>query len=67
MSLLREISEHFNCEEAADLSILYEVTGYKGYSQSHSFWEGYTDYEEFGDSSLIKQSRNENKQEFKGK
>ena len=28
MSLLKEIAEQFSCEEAADLGILFEVTGY---------------------------------------
>ena len=56
-----EIAEQFSCEEAADLGILYEVTGYQADTQSHSFWDNYTDYEEFGDIKLTKKSRNENK------
>ena len=65
MSLLKEIAEQFSCEEAADLGILFEVTGFQGDTQSFDFWDNYNDFEEFGDTKLIKRGRNENKHELK--
>ena len=53
--LLQEISERFSAEDdAADLSILYEVTGYKAESQNFEFWSAYTDFEELGETKLFR-------------
>jgi len=39
MKLLKEISEQFSPEDsAADLSILYEVTGFQAESDNFLFW-----------------------------
>ena len=53
-SLLSEIVSHFSPEDsAADLSILYEVTGYQGESQNFEFWTNYQDFDELGGSKLV--------------
>ena len=60
MKLLTEISEQFDIDEnAADLSILYEVTGYQAESQNFSYWENYADFEELGETKLTRDDKNE--------
>ena len=61
VDLLREIAEKFSVEDsAADLSILYEVTGYQAESQNFEFWENYQDFEEqLGDTNLVRNDKNE--------
>ena len=52
LMLLQEISQRFSAEDdVADLSILFEVTGYKSESQNFYFWSEYTDFEELGEKS----------------
>ena len=47
MELLREISEQFCPEDnAADLGILFECTGFKASTESAFFWESYKDFAE---------------------
>ena len=59
-SLLSEIVSHFSPEDsAADLSILYEVTGYQGESQNFEFWTNYQDFDELGGSKLVNQDKDE--------
>lgn len=49
VKLLKEISKEFSPEDsAADLSILYEVTGFQAESDNSAFWENYQDFEELG-------------------
>ena len=49
--MLIEISEQFCTEDnAADLSILYEVTGFMAESDNYAYWDNYTDFEELGDT-----------------
>ena len=60
LELLKEIAENFSPEDsAADLSILYEVTGYKNDSQSCDFWDNYRDFEELGEDKLLSKRNNE--------
>ena len=61
VNLLQEIAEKFSVEDsAADLSILYEVTGYQAESQNFEFWENYQDFEEqLGDTNLVRNDKNE--------
>lgn len=57
---MREIAEVFSTHDsAADLAILYEVTGYQAAGEENEFWEGYKDFEELGDTKLISDARNE--------
>ena len=47
MELLREISEQFCPEDnAADLGILFECTGFKASTESALFWDSYKDFAE---------------------
>ena len=58
--LLKEIAENFSPRDsAADLSILYEVTGYKADCQSDDFWDSYRDFEELGEDKLVYKNNNE--------
>ena len=44
---MKEIVENFSPEDsAADLSILYETTGFQAESENFQFWENYKDFEE---------------------
>lgn len=62
---MKEISDNFSpSESAADLSILYEVTGFKAESENFEFWENYRDFEELGEDKLVGKGRDE--QEHKG-
>ena len=63
MALLQEIAEQFSIEDSpADLSILYEVTGYQGESQNFDFWTNYEDFEEqLGGINLVRHGNNEEK------
>ena len=46
MKLLSEISERFSLnDDAADLSILYEVTNFQAESNDFHFWDNYDDFE----------------------
>ena len=63
MKLLREIAEQFSVEDsAADLSILYEVTGFQGESENFQFWDNYADFEELGDNNLVREDKDERRQ-----
>ena len=60
VKLLMEISEQFSPEDsAADLSILYETTGFQAESDNFQFWENYQDFEELGSVNLVRQDKNE--------
>ena len=61
VALLQEIAEQFSIEDsAADLSILYEVTGYQAESENFAFWTNYEDFEEqLGDINLVRHGNNE--------
>ena len=55
LALLKEISEQFCVEDsAADLSILYETTGFQAESDNFEYWENYQDFEELGDTNMIR-------------
>ena len=41
-------------DSAADMSILYEVTGYQAESDNFQFWDNYGDFEDLGDQNLIR-------------
>ena len=59
LMLLQEIAERFSTEDdAADLSILYEITGYQAESQNFEFWSAYTDFEELGEAKLVRKGLN---------
>ena len=59
-ALLKEISEHFSPEDsAADMSILYEVTGLQTESENFQFWENYKDFEELGEGKLVREDKDE--------
>ena len=65
VQLLKEISDSFSPgDNAADLGILYEITGFKADSENFEFWEQYRDFEELGDDKLVGKGRDE--QERKG-
>ena len=54
MELLREISEQFSPEDnAADLGILFECTGFKASSDSALFWESYKDFAELDEGDKL--------------
>ena len=58
--LLKTIVENFSPEDsAADLSILYETTGFQAESENFQFWENYKDFEELGQTKLVRQDKNE--------
>ena len=55
-----EISEQFSTEDnAADLSILYEVTGYMAESDNFQYWDNYADFEDLGDTKLTRDDKDE--------
>ena len=55
VALLTEIAQKFCPDDnAADLSILYEVTGYQCESQNFQFWENYQDFDELGGDKLVR-------------
>ena len=57
-----EIQEQFKPEDsAADLSILYEVTGFQAESDNYQYWDNYKDFEELGESNLIRDDKDEQK------
>ena len=59
-ALLQEISEQFSPEDsAADMSILYEVTGFQTESENFQFWENYRDFEELGEGKLVREDKDE--------
>ena len=60
IKLLMEISEQFSVEDnAADLSILYEVTGFRAESENFQYWDNYADFEELGETKLTREDRDE--------
>ena len=55
-----EILERFCPDEnAADMGILYEVTGFQAESQNFEYWDNYQDFEELGESKLVRQDKDE--------
>ena len=59
-ALLKEISEKFSPEDsAADLSILFETTGFQADSENFEFWENYRDFDELGGENLVRNDKNE--------
>ena len=57
---MKTIVENFSPEDsAADLSILYETTGFQAESENFQFWENYKDFEELGQSKLVREDKNE--------
>lgn len=47
MILLKEIAEQFSIDDnAADLGILYECTGFRGSNENDEFWANYKDFED---------------------
>ena len=51
---MKEIAENFSpSDSAADLSILYEVTGYRADIENFEFWENYRDFEKLGEDRLV--------------
>ena len=55
IALLTEISNQFCPDDsAADLSILYEVTGFQAESENFQFWENYQDFDELGGTKLVR-------------
>lgn len=44
-------------DSAADMSILYEVTGYQAESDNFQFWDNYGDFEDLGDQNLIRRDK----------
>ena len=60
VKLLTEIVEQFRHEDNdADLSILYEVTGFKADSSDVNFWDNYQDFEDFANINLVRLDKNE--------
>ena len=60
IALLKEIQDQFEPGvDDADLRILYEVTGYQGERDDDQFWLNYTDFEELGDTQLVRNDKNE--------
>ena len=58
--LLKEIVENFSPEDsAADLSILYETTGFQAENENFQFWENYKDFEELGEGKLVREDKDE--------
>ena len=43
------------------MSILYEVTGFQTLSDNLQFWENYRDFEELGESKLVRDDKDEYK------
>ena len=61
-ALLQEVADEFNPEEeAADMAILYEVTGFQTESHNFQFWDNYRDFEELGETKLVRNDKNEEK------
>jgi len=57
-ALLKEISEMFSPEDsAADMSILYEVTGYQAESENFQFWDNYGDFEDLSDQIINRRDK----------
>ena len=57
---MKEICEQFSPDDsAADLSILYEVTGFQAESENYAYWENYQDFEELGEDKLVRRDKNE--------
>ena len=62
LMLLQEIAERFSTDDdAADLSILYEITGFQAESQNFEFWTAYNDFEELGEAKLVRKGMNSEK------
>ena len=60
VKLLSEIVEQFRSEDNdADMSILYEVTGFKADSSDATFWHNYQDFEDLANMSLVRLDKNE--------
>lgn len=60
LKLLKEIADQFTASEsAADMSILYETTGFQADCEELAFWENYQDFEELGESKLARQDKDE--------
>ena len=56
---MTEIAEQFSPEDnAADLSILYEVTGFQANYDDFD-WDGYQDFEVPGSFNMVRQDKNE--------
>ena len=63
--LLKEIFKDFSPQDnAADLGILFEVTGFQANAKRDQFWENYKDFNEPDSTNLVWPSKNE---ESKGK
>ena len=45
LELLQMLTDNFTLNDRADLSILYEVTGYQGESDDLQFWVNYQEIE----------------------
>ena len=59
VKLLIELSDQFSPEDSvADLSILYEVTGFQANCDDFD-WGGYQDYEVIGSFNMVKQDKND--------
>ena len=57
-ALLITISESFSPDDnAADTSILYEITDFQTDKENNSFWIGDCDFEELGDENLVRKDR----------
>ena len=60
VKLLTEIVQQFRSEDNdADLSILYEVTGFKADSNELNFWDNYQDFDDFANINLVRLDKNE--------
>ena len=59
VKLLIELSDQFSPEDSvADLSILYEVTGFQANCDDFD-WESYQDYEVPGSFNMVRHDKNE--------
>ena len=60
VKLLTEIVYQFRSDDNdADLSILYEVTGFKADSNELNFWDNYQDFDDFANINLVRLDKNE--------
>ena len=60
LALLKEIIANFAPNNSdADMSILYEITGFRANDQDTGFWENYADFDELGGDKLVREDKDE--------
>ena len=63
--LLEEIAREFTPQDnAADLGILYEITGFQA-DVEDEFWKNYDDFDELGGTNLVQPTKNEKANYYK--